>query len=236
MAAGLHAISPGGRLYRIGRAPDPWAWPDWANAALDGTFGNRWDDPESAYRVLYAASDRLGAFVEVLARFRPDPHVIKELQEIEGEDGRFLAPGALDVRWLERRRLGEAEIQGRFADVGHSESLAEIRRDLAGRVVHYRLPDLDAATIRLTAPRRFTQEISRYVYEQTARGGRRAFDGIAYLSRLGDEFRCWAIFEPATEEAFRSLARSPRAGEIRPDDPDLLRALEIHGIALIEAD
>ena len=32
-------------VYRVGRSPDPWAWPDWAYAT-DGTFGNRWDDPQ----------------------------------------------------------------------------------------------------------------------------------------------------------------------------------------------
>jgi len=228
-------MAPGARLYRVGRAPDPWAWPDWSNAAPDGTFGNRYDDPRSAYRVLYAASDRLGAFVEVLARFRPDPHVVAALEEIEGEEGRALAPGQLDVSWLYRRRLGEASIQGRFADVGHSESLAQIRRDLASRVVHYQLPDLDGSVIRLSAPRRFTQEISRYVYEQTTESGRRAFDGISYLSRLGDEFRNWAIFEPATEEAARTVARDPVVQEIRADDPDLRRALEIHGIAFVDS-
>jgi len=233
VAPALQGISPDGRLYRVGRAPDPWAWPDWSNAAADGTFGNRYDDLQSSYRVLYASSRRLGAFVEVLARFRPDPHILKELQEMEGEDERSLGPGQLDPSWLERRRIGEASVEGRFADIGHSESLAQIRRDLASRIVHYRLSDLDASTIRLSAPRRFTQEISRYVYEQTAASGRRAFDGISYLSRLGDEFRNWAIFEPATEEAARSVAGDTVVGEIHPDDPHLRRALEIHGITLV---
>jgi hypothetical protein len=217
----------------VGRAPDPWAWPDWTNAAADGTFGNRWDDPQSAYRVLYAASDRLGAFVEVLARFRPDPRVAKELEAIDGGDERALAPGRLDAGWLARRRLGEAAFAGRFADVGHSASLARIRRDLASRVVHHGIADLDASAIRLAAPRRFTQEISRYVYEQTARSGRRAFDGISYLSRLGDELRNWAIFEPATAAAARGAAREPVVREIEPDDPDLRRALVLHGITLV---
>jgi hypothetical protein len=60
-------------LYRIGRKPDAWAWPDWLRVAVDGTFGNRWDDLLGSYRVLYAASTPLGAFVDALARFRPDP-------------------------------------------------------------------------------------------------------------------------------------------------------------------
>jgi hypothetical protein len=204
MARGLQAISPG-RLYRVGRAPDPWAWPDWSNAAADGTFGNRWDDPESAYRVLYAASERLGAFVEVLARFRPDPHVLEELQKIEGEDERVFPPGRLNVGWLERRRLGEASVGGRFVDVGHSESLAKIRRDLVHRVVHYRLLDLDASTIRLSVPRRFTQEISRYVYEQTSASGAL---GIHVRRRV-----FWASPRRASMPVLSRSGRQPRVSQ-----------------------
>ena len=39
-------------------------------AGPDGTFGNRFDDPEGIYRVLYASSQRLGCYLEALAQFR----------------------------------------------------------------------------------------------------------------------------------------------------------------------
>lgn len=51
-----------------------------------GTFGNRWDDPLGSYRVLYASSRRLGAFVETLASFRPDLLALAGLEAIEGDD------------------------------------------------------------------------------------------------------------------------------------------------------
>jgi hypothetical protein len=51
-------------VYRVGRRPDPWAWPNWAHAGRDGTFGNRYDDPGGVYRVLYASSDRVGTFLD----------------------------------------------------------------------------------------------------------------------------------------------------------------------------
>lgn len=233
MTAGLRTLRLRGRLYRIGRAPDPWSWPDWAHAGPDGTFGNRWDDPSGSYRVLYASSDRLGAFVEVLARFRPDLHVIEELARIEGEVSDPVAPGELPALWLKNRRIGEAAVSGDFADIGHSESLAVIRRDLASRILHHGLPDLDASAIRLSAPRRLTQEISRYVYERTTKDGRRAYCGISYRSRLGDEFRNWAIFEPATEAEAFDLIDETASSRISAEDPDLLRALEILGIRLL---
>ncbi|NNL85259.1 MAG: RES domain-containing protein, partial [Myxococcales bacterium] len=179
----LRAPSPEGLLYRIARRPNPWVWPDWAYVGSDGTFGNRWDDPQGLYRVLYASSSRLGALVEVLARFRPDPHVQAALEAIEGDDP-FQAPGALDPSWLERRCVGTAQATGSFVDVGHSRSLAELRRLLASRLAQYGVADLDAAAIRLAVPRALTQEISRAIYGLSTEAGERRFAGIAYRSRL----------------------------------------------------
>ena len=220
-------------LYRIGRRPDPFAWPEWLRAGADWTFGNRWDDPRGAYRVIYAASSLLGAFVEVLARYRPDPHVAAELGRIRGV-GTSLPPGCIDRSWCTSRRIGAATVAGAFADVGHSESLAELQKALAPRIRAHGLRELDGAAIRLRAPRRLTQEISRYVYEQTTPRGTRAFDGISYLSRLGDEFRNWALFEPVASRPRRRLVRRVRVTPIDSDHPDFRRALELLGIRFVE--
>ena len=174
MSNGLASVEPDGPLYRLGRDPDPWVWPDWSYAASDGTFGNRYDDPHGSYRVLYASSQRLGAFLETLARFRPDLEVLAELERIEGDDEPLAGvPGT----WLAGRLIGEATVEGRFVDVGDSASLATLRAALAASAIHHGLDEIDAATIRLRAPRAFTQQVSRFVYEQgpspasaTARG------------------------------------------------------------------
>ena len=231
-ASKFHVVSPEGALYRIARVPDPWAWPDWANVGTDGTFGNRWDDPQGLYRVVYASSSRLGAFVEILARFRPDPHIFDALKEIEEERNTpSQPPGELDIAWLKGRCIGVAQFEGPFVDVGHSESLAYLREPLASRIVHYGLEDLDAASVRLSAPRRFTQEISRYVYDRSTREGQRRFVGIAYRSRLGDEFQNWAFFESSSGTSARQ--RESQNQKIDEDDPDLLRALELLGVRLV---
>ena len=47
-------------VYRIGRRPNPWQYPDWSRANRDRTFGNRFDDPNGEYRVLYASSLPVG--------------------------------------------------------------------------------------------------------------------------------------------------------------------------------
>jgi hypothetical protein len=88
-------------------------------------------------------------------------------------------------------------LAGDYADVGHHESLAELRTALAARVVHHGVHDLDAATLRLSAPRAFTRAVARYVVDQTAAGKRR-WNGLSYVSKHGDDLRNWAIFEPTT--------------------------------------
>lgn len=224
---GFAVVQPDGTLYRLARTPDPWAWPAWSYAGPDGTFGNRWDDPLGSYRVLYASTQRLGAFVETLASFRPDLSVLADLKAIEGDDNP-LTPGVVPLRWLEGRRIGEMSFTGDFVDIADADSLATLRVHLAGRAIHYGLKDIDAATIRLAAPRRFTQEVSRLLYQwHENRGG---CAGIRYRSRLGDQFVNWAIFEPPPDTGLDMPSSSSR--EIEVGDPDLLEALRLLNLEL----
>src|SRR5258707_2536685 len=80
------SIESQGLIFRIGRRPDPWQPPDWSLAGPEGTFGNRFDDPDGTYRVLYASSERLGCYLETLARFRVDLTLYAELSQIEGSN------------------------------------------------------------------------------------------------------------------------------------------------------
>ena len=227
----LTPLSPSGPLYRIGRSPDPWAWPCWDYRHTDGTFGNRWDDPAGRFRVLYATSQRLGAFLEVLARFRPDPAIVAALSTIEGA-AEALAPGQVPRSYLRTRMIGEATVTGRFADIDAAQSLAHLRENLAARVVAHEIDDLDAAAVK-SSHRAFTQEVGQYVYELTEEEGAPSYQGIAYASRLGDDHQNWAIFEtPSVETEDRIFLRRTSA-PIAASDPDLLRALEIHRLELI---
>jgi hypothetical protein len=190
----LAETSPkGGHWYRIGRYPDPWAWPDWSNARPDGTFGCRFDDPDSSYRVLYTASRPLGAYLETMAWARPDPALDLVMASIGGDDD--YAPGLITREWVEKRRLGRADAHGIFAAVGHSQSLSRLRGAMAEAIAAHGVHDLDAAAIRETAPRAFTQELSRLVYTCPSSAGDPAYDGIAYASKHGDDIECWALFE-----------------------------------------
>jgi hypothetical protein len=200
MTPSLTAVAPGGGIHRIGRDPDAWAWPAWAYAGEDGTFGNRYDDPDGDYRVLYASSQRIGTFLETLARYRTDAAILAEYQEIavdDDDEDEFptFPPGLVPRDWPNKRLIGTARHPGRFVDLGTSDSLAHLRSALASRLVHYGLDDLDGGDLRRRAPRAFTQEISRYVFENAATDHGDPLAGIRYLSRLGDDIENWAIFE-----------------------------------------
>ena len=229
MTSPLAAARPRGLLHRVGRAPDAWAWPPWVYAGEDGTFGNRFDDPAGEDRVLYTSSPRVGAFLETLARYRTDPALVAAFQEIasdeEDDASPTIPPGVVPANWCESRRVGAARHDGPFADMGHSRSLAHLRAALASRLVHYGLEDLDGGELRRRAPRAFTQEISRYVFERgVAEDGERLL-GIRYLSRLGDDIENWAIFEGS--EPCDKVSE-----EIGRDDPDLALALEMLGLVM----
>ncbi len=179
-------------IYRLGRQPDPWDWPDWTYARENGTFGNRYDDPDGQYRVLYATVERRTTFRECLARFRPDLAVVAAQIEEDDEDAPTTRPaGHVPRSWLSRRLMGTATIDGNYCDVGHSESIQHLREALAPRIIHHGLDDLDSGDLRRRAPRRLTQEVSRYVFALSNASGDAAFQGIRYASRLGDDLANW---------------------------------------------
>jgi hypothetical protein len=232
MSCDIEPASPAGGLYRLARAPDAWAWPDWAYADPDGTFGNRYDDPRGEYRVLYASSNRFGAFVETLARFREDAELQAELAEIDGDPEAALEAGQVPREWLETRELGTAMVAGQFAAVGHSRSLEYLREALAEEASALGVDDLDGAAIRLRVPRAFTQAVSRHVFECQTEPSVSQFAGIRYLSRLGDDIENWAIFEPPG--GVEPPIADAQSSGIGRDDPDLVAALEHLGLRLVD--
>lgn len=219
-------------LFRVGRGPDVWEWRGWESAGLDGTFGHRWDDPQSNYRVLHTSCDRLGAYLEVLAWFRPDLRILAEYANIEDNDPTAAptnSPGRLTRIWRDGRIFASGvsdRVQGPLVAVGRSASLATIRRALAGVALKHGLQDINAEMIRRTAPRRFTQEVSRFIYEQ-ALPDDSPYGGIFYLSRYGDDVENCAIFERDGEPfPVTHLERI----DISIDDRDFLEACRLLGI------
>lgn len=179
--------------------------------------------------MLYASSQRLGAFLETLARFRIDPAVQAAMTEIEDDDRDTgfptLSAGVVPGDWLTAPCIGGASHAGPFADIGHSDSLAHLRVALASRLVHYGFDDLGAGDLRLRVPRCFSQAVSRHVFEHGRTVDGAPLLGIRYLSRLGDELVNWAIFEGTDPD-------DPTSKRIAPDDPDLHEALAKYDLRL----
>ncbi len=111
--------SPHGPPFRIARKPDPWTPLDWAYVGDDGTFGNRFDDFEGYFRVLYASSSPLGCFVETLARYRRSPQdLAAALDQIQNAPHERIPIATVPIRWLDKRMLGQAvSKRTRFADI-----------------------------------------------------------------------------------------------------------------------
>ena len=208
---------PSSSIFRLGREPDPWQPPDWSNAHPDWTFGNRFDDPKGYYRVLYAASQELSCFVETLARFRPDPMLLAELTEIQGEND-FFPLGTVPAEWCEGRLLGVASATGNYAEIYSLQWVEFLRRSLASECLRLGIKDLDVSTLQAGSPRHLTQLASRYVYEK-------GLSGIYYRSRYGQDLENWAIFEPFP-------IRPESVKLINRDYPILLQSLSVLNLRL----
>lgn len=212
---------PRQRLFRLARRPDPWNPPDWSRVHDDGTFGNRFDDPDRYYRVLYASSQRPGCYLETLARFRKpvgiDEKLAEELAQIEGEDD-FVPIGHVPLDWFGERRMGSAIVEGRFADIYAAEWVGYLRKQLVQVAHTLGIQDIDVAILQCDSPRLVTQRASRVAWAM-------GFDGVFYSSRFGSNMENWAIFEPFS-------ITDKTSEELRLDDPDLEKALAIHTLAI----
>jgi hypothetical protein len=213
----LPFTAPVGPVYRVARRPDPWRPPDWADVGDDLTFGNRFDDAEGRFRVLYAASSPLACYLETLARYRRPPEaeqLLSALASIKNAQDDYTPHATVPASWLPTRSLGMAILtKRRFAHVYSSEWLAFLRKKLEPGFSVRRSDgqDFDLALL-LSQRRALTRRIATLVY-------RLGYDGIYYQSRHGSDLFNWALFEPF------DLA-SQTVLDLRIDDPDLIEALK----------
>jgi hypothetical protein len=230
MANGIIAVPPPrSPVFRVGRTPDPFAFPSWAFAHPDGTFGNRFDDPSGRrgvpasrrFRVLYLASESAGAFGETLAGYRPD------LAGLASAGATPPARPSVPASWRLARRLGTAVLDPslRFADLAAAETAHALRGLLAPVALSLGLSDIDFGT--LIGPQRlFTQGAARAVYEQMDPSGQPLYAGLRYLSRLNPAWECWAVFVDRLRHTV------VRVEVIPPDHPGLYDAARILGVAI----
>lgn len=218
-------------VHRVGFEPAPWAWTPWQYAE-HGRFSGRWDDPDGVWRSIYVGERRLACYLEVLAFARADPQLQDDLARIDEapEDAvahPTLAGGLLPDSWRWPRRVGSALLTGWYAVPGDKESLPTLRSRFLALATKLRLPDVDAAAIRIAEPRGFTQAISAWLYDQTGPDDL-PLAGVQFASRHGDGLTLWAVFERPGDDEASALLLDAQSDPIEEDDPELCEALRIH--------
>lgn len=217
-------LPPRSGIWRIGRAPDPLALSD-AVPYEDSRVGNRFDSALAQFRVRYFATDPEGCFGECLARFRPDPTVLVQIQE-DWQGRSFMNPGAIPAEWRQRRLLAHVRIaeDWPFLDVEALETREALRIELAEVLALYGYSDLDIAVIR-GSDRRVTRFISQWAWMQETNDRLPRYAGIRYTSRLENAWELWAVFEEVPVDV---LAMSP----IGRDDRDLNLVAKQYGLTV----
>jgi hypothetical protein len=209
----VQATPPPRPLYRVGRKPDPLVLPP-----LSVVGGNRFDDPHSRFRVLYAAERQIGCFIETLAPLRPS---LADIAALSRAAGTTIRPATLVTPdWRTARRIARLRLHPglRWLDLRAPETCEVLRTELADVLLRLGMTDFDVSGARGPS-RELTQRISRWAFE-------RGFGGIAYRSRLADDLDCWAIFEGDHWEPVG------RPMPIRHDNPALHKAAKLLGLSI----
>jgi hypothetical protein len=191
----LLRAEPPDTLYRIGRAPEPVAWPLWEHAGR-----SRFDDPfrPPRFRVMYTAETRFGCFLETLAPWRRNVSALLRIASLPDGDAEVpqLPPsaGEIPANWHEQRlfgtfRLGPGQA---WLDLRRLETRETLRRPLAPFLDRLGIEDFDLGDA-VSRIRSLTQQIAALAYEA-------GFQGIVYHSRFDAAVSCWAVFEGAALE------------------------------------
>lgn len=213
MAKLIEVGAPTSVLYRCGRASGPLELP--SETVLQKPARDRFDDPSRRRRTLYAAETPKGAFLEVLAYYRPDVSVLNDIDEkVEGDDP-LPAGGRIPSSVMRDRRIASFRVHPepaqRFLDLRELATRQYLRRAMAAKLVELKLTDLDASDV-LGRNRELTQAIAGWAIDQ-------GYHGIVYFSRYDPRLTNWALFEP--------LQIRPATNEaISPSNPDFVAAAE----------
>lgn len=219
-------------VWRVGRAPDPWAWIDRQYAGH-----NRWDDADGLFRTVYAGDSAYACFVEVLAYARPDldaggGSLLGGIAEDDEDADEYPTPvaGSLPREWIGARMVGTADLSGPYADVRAADTIAALRPGFLRLALTLGYPDFDAAALKSAHPRELTQRLSSHLYALTDERDETMVDGVHFASRHGDELTMWAIFERPGDEPSSKHLRNVTTRLVTIDEPDLARAMALHGL------
>jgi hypothetical protein len=168
----------------------------------------------------------LGCFIETLARFRVDGSFIADLELMENGEDDFTALGTVRRVWIKGRRIGTANVEGEYADIYALGWVSHLRTALAEIAMRLGMEDIDLSSLERAEPRLLTQHAGRGVFEL-------GYSGVYYHSRFGHSIENWAIFEDwAISERFP--IHQPNSRKVAENDPDLLEALQILGLIIVD--
>lgn len=170
------------------------------------------------YRVLYASSQRLGCFIETLARFRVDLSLVADLALMEKGEDDFTAFGTVRRAWLKGRCIGSASIEGEYADVYALEWVSHLRAALAEISLKLGMEEIDLSSLERAEPRLLTQQAGRIAFEL-------GFAGVFYRSRYGHSIRTGQLSRTGRCRIDFPFVSPNRRKWLK--DPDLLEALRI---------
>ena len=227
LSTGLQVDQVAEQVWRIGFAPEPWAWPPWEYAG-----GQRWDDPTVAFRTIYAGETVIACFLEVLAGYRADVVLAAELDEIVldledlEEDARVPRPGQVPHSWLVPRRMATAQLRGAYCAVTTAPSIAALRPLFLEQARSLGSHDFDAAALKDAGRRELTQDVAAHLHAVQP-----DLAGISFRSRHGDEHVLWAIFERPGDPDVSPHLSGRSSTPISPGHPALVEAFSLFGLS-----
>lgn len=213
-------------LWRVARGVDPLAtYRPKASTRTEPGEGNRFDSPDGSYSVLHFGSRPDVCFGETLARLRPKKE-LAALVEDEWSRMGVMRPGRLPRDWREKRSLGEVAIGDAlpFIDIDSLDTHQYLRDKLSLGLSSLGYDDLDISAVR-GSDRRLTQMISAWAYNTKDEDGQYRFSGLRYMSRLDDDWECWAVF---SECPLSVVSVNP----IDLDNKDLVQVADRFGLHL----
>jgi hypothetical protein len=185
--------APPDGVWRVGRTPDPLSLADPLTMADldDPRIGNRFDSALGQYSTLYFGTDLECCFGETLARFRPDPVLLANVDDWS-ED--LMGIGSVPADWRQKRVAVRVEVPPTaiFVDVESAQTRKVLRVQIAPALALFGGASLDVSTIR-GGDRRVTRAVSQWVFDY-ARTNELPIAGIRYLSRLDSKWETWAVF------------------------------------------
>jgi hypothetical protein len=199
--------APTNGIWRVGRGANPLVIPPPPGDLVSTTAGNRFDSDTGSFGILYFGSNLEVCFGETLARFRPSPRLLAELElHDEWRELGFMEIGSVPFEWRQRRSAARVVLptDARFLDVESARTHAHLRRELAVGISALGYDDLDVAMIR-GRDRRVSRLIADWAFRQSNELGELVYSGIRYLSRVNSDWECWAVFHDIDLEEVETI-------------------------------